>query len=111
MRPNGPVTHILHVQADAPSALRTRRYPTSRQLQVKELTSLEGLVPSGQKKAPKVYTMATHPLQPHLVAVGSNTGDRPVLGPLESIRCCTAAVSTCYAQPRFASVPGGLCLH
>ncbi len=50
------------------------RYPTSRQLGVKEVAALDSLLPAGQKKAPKVYRIAAHPLQPHLLAVGANTG-------------------------------------
>lgn len=38
------------------------------------MASLESLVPAGQKKAPKVYAVACHPLLPHLIAVGANTG-------------------------------------
>ena len=56
------------------------RYPTSlRQLAVKEVGALESLLPAGQKKVPKVYRIAAHPLQPHLLAVGANTGT-PYLG-------------------------------
>lgn len=38
------------------------------------MASLDSLVPAGQKKAPKVYAVACHPLLPHLIAVGANTG-------------------------------------
>ena len=31
-------------------------------------------MPQGQKKVPKVYQIACHPLQPHLVAVAANAG-------------------------------------
>lgn len=50
------------------------RYPTSRQLEVREVASLDSLVPAGQKKLPKVYRVACHPLLPHVIAVGANTG-------------------------------------
>ncbi|BDA49478.1 hypothetical protein COCOBI_14-0960 [Coccomyxa sp. Obi] len=49
-------------------------YPTSRQLEVREVASLDSLVPAGQKKLPKVYRVACHPLLPHVIAVGANTG-------------------------------------
>ena len=53
------------------------RYPTSRQLGVREVAALDSLLPAGQKKTPKVYRIAAHPLQPHLLAVGANTGTPP----------------------------------
>ena len=61
------------------------RHPGGKQLEAKELISLESLLLAGQKKAPKIYTLAVHPLQPHIVAVGANAGktlctDLPVVG-------------------------------
>lgn len=50
------------------------RFPTSRQLETSMLANLEGLLLPGTKKVPKIYKMACHPLQPHLVAVGANAG-------------------------------------
>ena len=50
------------------------RHPGGKQLEAKELVSLESLLLAGQKKAPKIYTLAVHPLQPHIVAVGANAG-------------------------------------
>ena len=50
------------------------RQPGGKQLEAKELISLESLLLAGQKKAPKIYTLAVHPLQPHVVAVGANAG-------------------------------------
>ena len=44
------------------------------QLQTEELISLESLLLAGQKKVPKIYAIAVHPLQPHIVAVGANAG-------------------------------------
>lgn len=41
---------------------------------VEQLISLESLLPNGQKKVPKVYQIACHPLQPHLIAVAANAG-------------------------------------
>lgn len=41
------------------------------------MASLDSLVPAGQKKAPKVYAIASHPLLPHLIAAGANTGVPP----------------------------------
>ncbi|KAK9807986.1 hypothetical protein WJX73_010745 [Symbiochloris irregularis] len=49
-------------------------YPTSRQLETVLLANLEQLLLPGTKKVPKIYTLACHPLQPHLVAVGANAG-------------------------------------
>lgn len=39
-----------------------------------QLIAMEHLIPPGQKKVPKVYTAACHPLLPHLVAVAANSG-------------------------------------
>lgn len=50
------------------------RHPGGKQLEARELISLESLLLQGQKKAPKIYTIAVHPLQPHIVAVGANAG-------------------------------------
>ncbi|GAX81639.1 hypothetical protein CEUSTIGMA_g9067.t1 [Chlamydomonas eustigma] len=36
--------------------------------------NLAGLLPQGQKKAPKIYWVAAHPLRPQFTAVGINTG-------------------------------------
>lgn len=47
-------------------------YPTNDR--VEQLISLESLLPNGQKKIPKVYQIACHSLQPHLVAVAANAG-------------------------------------
>jgi len=52
------------------------RHPSGRQLEAKELISLESLLLAGQKKSPKIYTIAVHPLQPHIVAVGANAGEQ-----------------------------------
>ena len=49
------------------------RYPSSAK--VEQLINLESLLPNGQKKIPKVYQIACHPLQPHLVAVAANAGE------------------------------------
>ncbi len=49
------------------------RYPNNGR--VEQLISLESLLPNGQKKVPKVYQIACHPLQPHLIAVAANAGD------------------------------------
>lgn len=38
------------------------------------LANLEQLLLPGAKKVPKIYVLACHPLQPHLVAVGANAG-------------------------------------
>ena len=38
------------------------------------ITNLETSIPAGAKKFPKLYQIAVHPLQPHILAVGSNTG-------------------------------------
>jgi hypothetical protein len=54
--------------------MRAHRWPTSRQLGIREVAGLEALLPAGQKKSPKVYALAAHPLQPHVLAVGANTG-------------------------------------
>ena len=43
---------------------------------VSTLATLETDVPAGTKKAPKLYTAACHPLMPHIVAVGANSGAR-----------------------------------
>lgn len=50
------------------------RHPGGKQLEAKELISLESLLLAGQKKAPKIYALAVHPLQPHIIAVGANAG-------------------------------------
>ena len=52
------------------------RYPTSRQLAVAQQAALDAVLPAGHKKAPKIYAIACHPLQPHIVAVGTNAGAR-----------------------------------
>ena len=49
------------------------RYPNNARIE--QLISLESILPNGQKKVPKVYQIACHPLQPHLVAVAANAGD------------------------------------
>ena len=49
------------------------RYPNNARIE--QLISLESMLPNGQKKVPKVYQIACHPLQPHLVAVAANAGD------------------------------------
>ncbi|KAK9822211.1 hypothetical protein WJX81_006190 [Elliptochloris bilobata] len=51
-------------------------FPTSRQLAVAQQAALDSVLPAGHKKAPKIYALACHPLQPHLVAVGANAGFR-----------------------------------
>ena len=51
------------------------RCPGTRGLEVTQLGGLEGLLPAGTKKVPKIYTVACHPLRPHLVAVGANCGE------------------------------------
>lgn len=43
-------------------------------MHAEELISLESLLLAGQKKVPKIYAIAVHPLQPHIVAVGANAG-------------------------------------
>lgn len=43
-----------------------------------QLLSLDSFLPVGTKKAAKVYTVASHPLRPDVIAVGANTG-RPWL--------------------------------
>ena len=45
------------------------------------------MLPAGHKKAPKIYAIACHPLQPHIVAVGANAGT-----------CCLPAVAECSAM-------------
>ena len=50
------------------------RFPTSRQLETVMLANLEQLLLPGTKKVPKIYALACHPLQPHLLAVGANAG-------------------------------------
>ncbi|KAK9819592.1 hypothetical protein WJX72_000101 [[Myrmecia] bisecta] len=47
-------------------------YPSSGN--VVQVASVEQLLPAGSKKVPKVYQMACHPLLPHLVALGANSG-------------------------------------
>ena len=64
-------------QADLQSA---HRCPGTRGLEVTQLASLEGLLPAGTKKVPKIYTVACHPLRPHLVAIGANCGEGCRLG-------------------------------
>ena len=59
------------------------RQPGGKQLEAKELISLESLLLAGQKKAPKIYTLAVHPLQPHIVAVGANAGKSH-----QNVACC-----------------------
>jgi len=54
-----------------------RRYPSSRQLAVAPQAALDAVLPAGHKKAPKVYALACHPLQPHVLAVGANSGAAP----------------------------------
>lgn len=49
------------------------RYPNNARIE--QLISLESILPNGQKKVPKVYQIACHPLQPHLVAVAANAGN------------------------------------
>ena len=46
----------------------------ARQHEADLLLSLDPFLPAGTKKAAKVYTIACHPLQPRVVAVGANTG-------------------------------------
>ncbi|GFH31883.1 WD_REPEATS_REGION domain-containing protein, partial [Haematococcus lacustris] len=36
--------------------------------------NMNGLVPNGAKKQPKLYCVAVHPLQPQWVALATNTG-------------------------------------
>ena len=38
------------------------------------LLGMESLLPAGAKKVPKIYQIACHPLQPHLVVAGANAG-------------------------------------
>ena len=38
------------------------------------LLGMESLLPAGAKKIPKIYQIACHPLQPHLVVAGANAG-------------------------------------
>ncbi len=38
------------------------------------MANLEHSIPAGAKKFPKLYQLAAHPLQPHIFAVGCNTG-------------------------------------
>ncbi|KAL3133386.1 hypothetical protein ABBQ38_007254 [Trebouxia sp. C0009 RCD-2024] len=47
-------------------------YPNNARIE--QLISLESILPNGLKKVPKVYQIACHPLQPHLVAVAANAG-------------------------------------
>ncbi|KAG2499410.1 hypothetical protein HYH03_002984 [Edaphochlamys debaryana] len=41
---------------------------------VRQAADLEGIVPAGGKRTPKIYGLAVHPVNPSLVAVATNTG-------------------------------------
>ncbi|KAG2438819.1 hypothetical protein HXX76_005360 [Chlamydomonas incerta] len=41
---------------------------------VRQAADLADMVPAGTKKSPKVYGLAVHPTQPHVVAAATNTG-------------------------------------
>ena len=45
-----------------------------RQSDANMLINLDNYLPLGTKKAAKCYVLARHPLQPQILAVGSNTG-------------------------------------
>ena len=73
--------HACILQCCEPQKLAHGRCPGTRGLEVTQLASLEGLLPAGTKKVPKIYTVACHPLRPHLVAVGANCGESLNPGP------------------------------
>lgn len=50
------------------------RLANGRQQSATSLIMLDNYLPLGSKKAAKVYTIACHPLLPHLVAIGANAG-------------------------------------
>lgn len=78
--------------------LHGRRYPTSRQLAVAQQAALDAVLPAGHKKAPKIYAIACHPLQPHIVAVGANAGACSVPATAEvppDAWSCMSAVPCC----------------
>jgi len=56
---------------------------------VRLVCNLQGLIPSGQKRQPKVYWVSVHPLQPAIVCVGTNVGS--VLLGLENLPPLPAA--------------------
>ena len=41
---------------------------------MKMACNLQGMIPTGAKKQPKIYWVAPHPNRPDLVALGTNTG-------------------------------------
>lgn len=86
------------------------RYPTSAK--VEQLINLESLLPNGQKKVPKVYQIACHPLQPHLVAVAANAG---TCFCIVHIACVYAHTIHLWVDDRHLSyseaLPGDCCGH
>ena len=71
-------------------------------MHTEELISLESLLLAGQKKVPKIYAIAVHPLQPHIVAVGANAGPtwhRPHAFILHATKGCTALKTLMCVMP------------
>ena len=78
-----------------------RRSVDARQHEADLLLSLDPFLPAGTKKAAKVYTVACHPLQPHIVAVGANAGTCLVLdkSPRRAVfRVCWTVALTAHSH-------------
>ena len=73
----------------------------ARQHEADLLLSLDPFLPAGTKKAAKVYTIACHPLQPHVIAVGANAGTSlvPEKSPRRTlIRVCWTFALTAHSH-------------